>query len=180
MKTYSTSPKQLHIASWNVRSLTDDKPKHLAISAGAMGLDIVCLQETRRPETRGEIIGNKYALWCTPDDGTSNHGCGFLVHRDTEVEDFIIHKVINSQSRAAQIIVKTRKGRKSLYSLYAPHIGHGEDMVRQFWEEAADLPHMNTSVVGTDANGHVHPDDWLIPPTHFVSQLAIPPTFSVS
>ena len=166
----------LKIASWNVKSLTDAKPKLLAKTAAALGVDIVILHETRRDETHGEAAGNAYWLWCTKHDGTHNHGVGFLVHKDIKVVDFKACEITNSNSRAAQLIIETIKGKRSLYALYAPHVGLGEDLVRQFWEEAEELPNIEKSIVGVDGNGHVHPEAWEFPAVQREQILAIPPT----
>ena len=150
--------KQLiKITSWNVQSLTDGKPRLLALTAASLRIDIIIMMETRRAETHGEKATQAYSYWCTEHDGTSNHGVGFMVHKDIKVLDFKKCRVGNSDSRAAQPIIETKKGKRSLYALYAPHIGHGEDTIRKFWEDAQDLPCINKSIVGIDANGHVHP-----------------------
>ena len=41
---------ELRIASWNVRSLTLNKPKQLAALAGACGLDFIIIQELLRDD----------------------------------------------------------------------------------------------------------------------------------
>ena len=117
--------KQLiKITSWNVQSLTDGKPRLLALTAASLRIDIIIMMETRRAETHGEKATQAYSFWCTEHDGTSNHGVGFMVHKDIKVLDFKKCRVGNSDSRAAQLIIETRKGKRSLYALYAPHIGH--------------------------------------------------------
>ena len=166
----------LKIASWNVKSLTGDKPKLLAMAAANLGIDIVILQETRRDATHGERAGNAYALWCTKHDGNHNHGVGFLVHKDIDVVDFLPYRIAGSDARAAQLIIETKNGRRSLYSLYAPHAGLGEDLVRMFWEEAQELPNAEKSIIGGDCNGHVHPNAWEYPATHHNQIQMIPPT----
>ena len=160
----------LKIASWNVKSLTADKPKLLAKTAAKLGIDIVILQETRRDITLGERAGNAYNLWCTKHDGTSNHGVGFLVHRDIQVVDFKPYRIAGSDARAAQLVIETKTGRRSLYSLYAPHAGLGDDHVQTFWDEAQELPNAEKSVIGGDCNGHVHPNAWEYPATHHKPQ----------
>ena len=168
--------QEIRIATWNVRSLTNRKPNQLAALAGACGYDIVIIQETRRDETHGERISGSYCLWCSGHNGTHNHGVGFLVHDRIKILEFTIHKVANSSARAAQIIVSTKTGRRSIYALYAPHTGYGEDTVRHFWEDAADLPDIAKSIIGVDANAHVHPSDWNYPPHQPNQKLEIPGT----
>ena len=117
-----------------------------------MSLDIIIIQELRRDATHGERISGPYSLWCTNHSGTNNHGVGFLVHDRITVLDFAIHTVANSTARAAQLTIETKRGRRSLYALYAPHAGYGEEIVQQFWEDAIALPDIAKSVVGVDAN----------------------------
>ena len=155
----------IRIASWNVRSLVKEKVRQLATTAGAMSLDIIIIQELRRDATHGERISGPYSLWCTNHSGTNNHGVGFLVHDRITVLDFAIHTVANSTARAAQLTIETKRGRRSLYALYAPHAGYGEEIVQQFWEDAIALPDIAKSVVGVDANAHVHPLNWTYPPS---------------
>jgi hypothetical protein len=146
---------ELKFASWNVRSLVHNKPKQLAALAGANNLDFVIIQEIRREETHGDKISGSYCLWCTSHNGSNSHGVGFLVHDRIEVLEFKIHKIANSLARAAQLTIATKKGRRSIYALYAPHSGYGEDLIQHFWEDATDLPDIAKSIVGVDANQHV-------------------------
>ena len=136
------------IASWNVLSLSgDEKPKQIAKTAGILGIDILVMLETRRDEAHGIRADNRYNFWCGPHDN-GNHGVGFLVHKDVQVLDFQKFEVGGSFARAAQLTLKTKMGKRSIYALYAPHIGLGEDAVRLFWENAQELPQINKSVVG--------------------------------
>ena len=167
---------ELRFASWNIRSLVKNKPKQLAALAGANNFDFVIIQELRRDMSQGDRITGSYCLWCTGHNGNNNHGVGFLVHDRIEVIDFIIHKIANSSARAAQLIIATKKGRRSIYALYAPHAGYEEDFIQHFWENAADLPDIAKSIIGVDANAHIHPADWMYPPNQPDHKTEIPRT----
>ena len=169
----------LKIASWNLRSLIDgekhEKPGQLAKTARILGIDILIMLETWHDEADGIRADNHYNYWCGPCDN-GHHRVGFLVYKDISVVEFQKYEVGGSFARAAQLTIQTKKGKKSLYALYAPHIGLGDDVVRRFWEDAQELPQIGKSIVGVDANAHVNPEQWEFPTTHTNQIKAIPPT----
>ena len=140
-----------------------------------MNLDVIALQEVCRDPDNGLSVDG-YSLWCSGKHGNGHHGVGFLVRNNIKVIEFIVHTIIHSDARAAQLIISTKKGPRSIYSLYAPHSGYGDDIIRLFWEEAAALPAIDKSVICVDANAHIHPNDWVYPAHHSHQALPIPVT----
>ena len=164
----------MRIMQFNVTSGTGENIVGLAKIMKEMNILIMCLQELKRKKAEGEEVWRDYRLWCTDpytENGTAEAGVGFLVHKDVQVLDFVVHKTRQGPfwnfSRIAHIDIATaEKGTRRVYTAYAPHSGKCKDDIDAFWETLHLAPLISSAIVGLDANAHVHPEDWDYVPNH--------------
>ena len=114
------SPSSLHIGTWNVEGLSDDKILALQEYIAVHGIHIICMQEVRKPLSDHIITDQGFLLICSGGDGSSIEyaGVGFLVHPSIRKS---IHNVCQYCNRIACIELRTPGGKIATMTSYVPH-----------------------------------------------------------
>ena len=158
---------EITVASFNVRSLGNDSDPYQGIAAylrrqfGHKGVDIVCLQETR-VRTSQVIISQDFVRFLAAAEN-GNGGVELWINKQTKINgvplinghNFLVlhhtHDVLFVQAKVDDLVLH-------LISFHAPHTGHRNDEVVQWWRSLSDsyarLIGTGMSIIGCDANAH--------------------------
>ncbi|XP_019246491.1 PREDICTED: craniofacial development protein 2-like [Nicotiana attenuata] len=144
---------RLRVGSWNIETLTG-KSIELGRILQRRRINIACVQETRWKGTKACDI-NGYKLWYSGDAGGKN-GVGILVDRD--LRELVVEvRRVSDRVMAVKLLVGGLT--LNVISAYAPHIGLGEEVKRQFWEDLDEvvrhIPCIEMVFIEGDFNGHI-------------------------
>ena len=99
------------------------------------GINILCVQETRRKEEKAREIGNGYKLFYYGVDGKKN-GVGIVL--DGELKKSVL--TVNRESdRIMWMKIEICEVVMNLISVYAPQAGCDEEEKDRFWEQIEDM-----------------------------------------
>ncbi|XP_019265291.1 PREDICTED: craniofacial development protein 2-like [Nicotiana attenuata] len=111
-------------------------------------------QETKWKGTKARDV-NGYNLWYSGDAGGKN-GVGILV--DMELRELVV-EVRRVSYRVMEVKLVVGGLNFNVISAYAPQIGLGEKVKRQFWEDLDEvvrgIPCTEMIFIGGDFNGHI-------------------------
>ena len=162
-----THSVELTIASFNVRSLGDDRDPYQGLAAflrrqfGHKGVDIVCLQETRVRQSQVLMSQDFVRFLAAADNGRG--GVEVWINTQTKInghalvsgQNFLVlrhtHDTLFVQLKVAELVFH-------VISFRAPHTGHRKAEVEKWWKTLSDsyakLIGTGMTIIGCDANAH--------------------------
>ena len=126
------------VCTWNVEGLTDIKIYEICSYMRAMGIDIMCLQETRHLKSNSYCTDTGYQVLLSGSSDASREwaGVGFIIAPRVK------GSVVNScpfSNRMASLTFKTSGVKHALICAYAPHNGRPTEEKLRFYNELGDF-----------------------------------------
>ena len=163
-----TNRKPLKIASFNVRTLSNDKNLYeLTGLAELHNISVICIQEHRiyhpNLDINHQIVGKGWILiTCSADKNSQNAsigGVGLLINPQ------IYKSLMKTEKISSRIIQATFDGnpKTTITSCYSPTNISDEHMRTSFYtllsESIRAIPKHNVQIVGGDMNAKINPED---------------------
>ena len=145
---------KLRVATLNVRTVTG-KEREVTDLMERRGVDILCVQETRRKGKRARCIGGGYKMWYCGSENKRN-GLGIILKK--EHVDRVM-KLWRVTDRIICLKMELDGAMLNAISAYAPQVGCIHEEKETFWldldETVEKIPRNERIVVVVDLNNHV-------------------------